>query len=98
MTEEPLTVRPELLGGVARALDDDASRLAHGLAGTPGLLVPAPDWPTGAALAALESAVHGWLGRLGGRVAVTGGAVRAAAESYRVVDDRAARRLAALPR
>ncbi|MEV4658260.1 hypothetical protein [Micromonospora sp. NPDC049301] len=98
MTEEPLTVRPELLGGVARALDDDAYRLAHGLVGVPGLMVPAPDWRAGAALVGLESAVHGWLGRLGGLVAATGGAVRTAVESYRAVDDRAARRLAALPR
>ncbi|WP_089021886.1 hypothetical protein [Micromonospora coriariae] len=98
MTDEPLTVRPELLRGVARALDDDAYRLAHGLLGVPGLMVSAPDWAAGAALVGLESAVHGWLGRLGGLVAVTGGAVRTAVESYRAADDRAARRLAALPR
>ncbi|MEU8297546.1 hypothetical protein AB0C04_09690 [Micromonospora sp. NPDC048909] len=98
MTEEPFTVQPEALRDVARALDDDAYRLARGLAGAAGLVVPAPQWRAGPALAGLESAVHGWLGGLGGRVAATGGAVRAAVTAYQAVDERAARRLATLPR
>ncbi|MGK5742804.1 hypothetical protein [Micromonospora sp. URMC 103] len=98
MTEEPFSVRPETLRGVARALDDDAYALAHGLAGVPGLTVPAPGWSAGSALAGLEAAVHGWLGRLGGRVAATGAAVRAAVDAYQAVDDRAARRLGGVPR
>ncbi|MFC0503451.1 hypothetical protein [Micromonospora costi] len=98
MTEEPFGVRPEALRGVARALDADAYGLAHGLTGVPGLVVAAPEWSTGAALAGLEAAVHGWLGRLGGRVAATGGAVRSALEAYQAADERAARRLGALPR
>ncbi|TYC03976.1 hypothetical protein FXF53_07575 [Micromonospora sp. WP24] len=98
MTEEPFTVRPEVLREAARTLDDDAYRLAHGLAGTPGLTVAAPGWSAAAALDALEAAVHGWFGRLGGRVAEAGGAVRASVDGYQAVDDRAARRLAVLSR
>ncbi|MEU4676616.1 type VII secretion target [Micromonospora sp. NPDC023737] len=98
MAEEPFTVRPEALRETARALGDDAYRLAHGLAGTPGLTVAAPGWSTAAALGALEAAVHGWFGRLGGRVAETAGSVRASVDAYRDVDDRAARRLATVPR
>ncbi|MFG1775352.1 type VII secretion target [Micromonospora sp. NPDC049048] len=98
MTEEPLTVRPDALRRAARGLDDDAYRLAHGLAGVPGLVVSAAQWSTGAALTGLESAVHAWFGGLGARVAGTAGAVRAAAEAYEAVDDRAAGRLTVLPR
>ncbi|MFG3418291.1 hypothetical protein [Micromonospora sp. NPDC048063] len=98
MTEEPITVRPDALRRVASALGDDAYRLGHGLAGVAGLVVPAPEWAAGAALTGLESAVHAWFGGLGARVAETAGAVRAAAEAYESVDDRAAGRLAALPR
>ncbi|MGK5673155.1 hypothetical protein ACSNOB_09955 [Micromonospora sp. URMC 106] len=98
MTEEPITVRPDALRRAARAFDDDAYRLAHGLAGVTGLVVPAPEWAAGAALTGLESAVHAWFGGLAARVAETAGAVRAVAEAYEAVDDRAAGRLAALPR
>lgn len=98
MTEEPITVRPDALRRAANALGGDAYRLAHGLAGVTGLVVPAPEWAAGAALTGLESAVHAWFGALGARVAVTAGAVRAAADAYEAVDDRAAGRLAALPR
>ncbi|MEH1100919.1 type VII secretion target [Micromonospora sp. CPCC 205561] len=98
MTEEPLTVRPEALRRAAGGLDDAAYRLGHGLLGTPGLGVPAPEWPAAAALADLESAVHAWLGGLGSRVAATAWAVRAAAGAYEAADDRAARRLAVVPR
>ncbi|MEU4782950.1 type VII secretion target [Micromonospora sp. NPDC023633] len=98
MTEEPLTVRPDALRRAASGLDDDAYRLGHGLAGASGLVVPAPEWSAGAALAGLEAAAHAWFGGLGARVATTAGAVRAAAEAYEAVDDRAAGRLTALPR
>ncbi|MEU9506710.1 type VII secretion target [Micromonospora sp. NPDC048170] len=98
MTEEPLTVRPDVLSRAASGLDDGAYRLGHGLAGASGLVVPAPEWSAGAALTGLESAVHAWFGRLGARVASTAGAVRAAAEAYEAVDDRAAGRLTAVPR
>ncbi|MER5333522.1 type VII secretion target [Micromonospora sp. NPDC002717] len=98
MTEEPITVRPDALRRAASALDDDAYRLGHGLAGVTGLVVPAPEWAAGAALTGLESAVHSWFGALGAQVAATAGAVRAAAEAYESVDDRAAGRLAALAR
>jgi hypothetical protein len=98
MTEETLTVRPEVLRRGAGALGDDAYRLAHGLTGVPGLVVPAPEWAAGGALAGLEAAVHGWFGGVAARVAATGAAVRAAAEAYEAVDDRAARRFTVLPR
>ncbi|RZU78167.1 excreted virulence factor EspC (type VII ESX diderm) [Micromonospora kangleipakensis] len=98
MTEVPLTVEPELLREVARALGDDAHALAHGPAGAPGLVPPAEGWSTGVALAELESAVHRWCGALAARVAGTADAVRVAVEGYEAVDDRAARRLAGEPR
>jgi len=98
MIEEPLTVRPDALRRAARGLDDDAYQLAHGLAPTSGLAVSAPQWAAGAALTGLESAVHAWCGGLGNRVAATAGAVRAAAQAYEAVDDRAAGRLGMLPR
>ncbi|MCO1598321.1 type VII secretion target [Micromonospora sp. RHAY321] len=98
MTEEPFTVQPEELRAVAVALDGEAHRLALGLAGVPGLLVPAPGWRASAALAGLEAAGHAWLCRLGARVATTAGGVRAAAEAYETVDDRAAARFAGIPR
>ena len=98
MTDEPFAVRPEELRAVAVVLDDEAHRLALGLAGVPGLVVAAPEWRAGAALAGLEAAVHAWFCRLGARVAATSGGVRAAAEAYETVDDRAAGRFASLPR
>ena len=98
MTDEPFAVRPEELRAVAVLLDDEARRLASGLAGLPGLVVAAPEWRAGAALAGLEAAGHAWFGAAGRRVAATSGGVRAAAEAYETVDDRAAGRLAALPR
>ncbi|MFF0229238.1 hypothetical protein [Micromonospora sp. NPDC005254] len=98
MTEEPFAVRPQELRAVAGALDDEAYRLARGLAGVPGLLVPAPGWRAATALAGLESAAHAWFCRLGADVAATAGGVRAAAEAYETVDDRAAGRFAVLPR
>ncbi|MER7458118.1 hypothetical protein [Micromonospora sp. NPDC126480] len=98
MIEEMFSVRPDALRRGAVALADDAYRLAHGLAGSSGLVVAAPEWAAGAALAGLERAVHAWLGELGARVAVTGAAVRAAADAYDAVDDRAAARLTGAPR
>ncbi|MFG2057743.1 hypothetical protein ACGFI9_27340 [Micromonospora sp. NPDC048930] len=98
MAEEPFTVEPELLRGVARELGDDAYRLAHALAGAPGLVVPADDWRAGAALAELEAAVQRWCGSVAARVAATAEAVRTAADGYEAVDERAAGRLAGIPR
>jgi hypothetical protein len=98
MNGEPLTVRPEVLREVARAFGDEAHRLARGLADAPALVVSAPGWRTAAALAGLESAVHAWCGALGARVAATGRALATAADGYQAADDRAARRLAGLPR
>jgi hypothetical protein len=98
MTEEPFAVRPQELRAVAGALDDEAYRLACGLALVPGLLVPAPGWRSAAALAGLEAAGHAWFCRLGADVAAAAGGVRAAAEAYETVDDRAAGRFAAVPR
>lgn len=74
-------------------LGGTAYRLGQGLASTPGLTVPAPDWAAAGALDAVESAVHAWLGGLGGAVAETAGQVRVAADGYDSADDRAARRL-----
>ncbi|MEU8013309.1 hypothetical protein [Micromonospora parva] len=98
MTDEPFTVRPEELRAVAVLLDDEAYRLTMGLAGLPGLVVAAPEWGAGAALAGLEAAGHAWFGRLGARVASASGGVRAAAEAYETVDERAADRFTAVPR
>ncbi|WFE51805.1 hypothetical protein [Micromonospora sp. WMMD1155] len=98
MAEESFAVRPEELRAVAVTLDGEAHRLALGLAGAPGLLVAAPEWRAGAALAGLEAVTHAWLCRLGTRVEVTSQGVRAAAEAYETVDDRAADRFAVLPR
>ncbi|MEU5908304.1 type VII secretion target [Micromonospora sp. NPDC047527] len=98
MTEEPFTVRPQELRAVAGALDDEAYGLALGLARVPGLLVPAAGWRAAAALAGLEAAGHAWFRRLGARVAAAAGGVRASAEAYETVDDRAAGRFTSLPR
>ncbi|MFV2099911.1 hypothetical protein [Micromonospora sp. LOL_024] len=97
MADEELTVRPELLHRTGRSLGDTGYRLAHGLAGAPGLAAPAPHWLAAQALATLEASVHAWAGRLGSRVAETGDAVRAAAAAYESVDERAAARLSILP-
>ncbi|MGR6322119.1 type VII secretion target [Micromonospora soli] len=98
MSEEPFTVEPELLRGVARELGDDAYRLAHGLAAAPGLLVPADGWRAGTALAELEAAVQHWCGTLAAGMAATAEAVRGAADGYEAVDERAAARLAGVVR
>ncbi len=98
MTEEPFAVEPKLLRGVARELGDDAYLLARSLTGAPGLVAPSDGWRTGVALAELETATHRWCGTLAARVAATAEAVRAAAEGYEAVDERAARRLAGVPR
>ncbi|NJP33189.1 type VII secretion target [Micromonospora thermarum] len=98
MSEEMFSVRPDALRRSASRLTDAAYRLAHGVAGVSGLVVPAPQWAAGAALAGCEAAVHAWFGELGARVAATGEAVRSAAEAYDAVDDRAAARLTGAPR
>ena len=82
---------------VAVLLDDEARRLASGLAGLPGWWWRRPEWRAGVALAGLEAAGHAWFCRLGARVAATSGGVRAAAEAYETVDDRAAGRFASCP-
>lgn len=98
MTDEPFVVRPEELRAVAVVLDDGSHRLALGLARVPGLLVTAPEWRAGPALAGVEAAVHSWFCRVGARVAAASAGVRGAAEAYESVDDRAADRFAALHR
>lgn len=98
MSDEPFAVRLEELRAVAVLLDDEARRLASGLAGLSGLVVAAPEWRAGAALAGLEAAGHAWFCRLGARVAAASTGVRASAEAYDTVDDRAADRFASLPR
>ncbi|MFI5929875.1 hypothetical protein ACIA3K_28410 [Micromonospora sp. NPDC051543] len=98
MTEEPFAVRPQELRAEAGVLDDEAYRLAWGLARVPGLLVPAPGWRTATALAGLEAAGHGWFCRLGTAVAVTADGIRGAAAAYETVDDRAAGRFVTVPR
>ncbi|MDM4720764.1 hypothetical protein QTQ03_14635 [Micromonospora sp. WMMA1363] len=98
MTEEMFHVRPDGLRRGAASLADHAYRLAHGLAGVSGLVVTAPEWAAGAALARWEQAVHAWLGELGGRAAATGAAIHSAADAYDAVDDRAVARLSRAPR
>lgn len=98
MREEPFSVEPDLLRGVARELTDDAYRLARGPVAEPGLVVSADGWRAGVTLAELEAAVQRWCGSLAARVAATAEAVRAAADGYEAADERAARRLAGLPR
>ncbi|MEK8109347.1 hypothetical protein NKG94_41195 [Micromonospora sp. M12] len=97
MTDEPFAVRPKELRAVAVLLDDEAHRLALGLAGSRGWWWRHPSgeltrpWP-------------GW--RRPGTPGSAGWAPRsrrpppgwAAAEAYEAVDDRAADRFAALPR
>jgi hypothetical protein len=94
MPEEPFQVRTEELRDAADELTGTACRLGHGLVGAPGLTVPAPGWAAARALAALESALHSWLGTVGGRLAQTATALGVAADGYDAADDRAARRLA----
>jgi hypothetical protein len=88
-----LQVRTEALRGGAGELTGIGYRLGHGLAGTPGLTVPAPGWASAGALTALESAGHAWLGAVGGRLAQTAAGIRVAADEYDAADERAARRL-----
>ncbi|MGN9802352.1 hypothetical protein [Micromonospora sp. L32] len=95
---EPVQVRAAVLREVAGGLADGAYALAHGLVGVPGLVVVAAEWRAAAALTRLESAVHDWHGALAARVAEAGSALRAAADGYDAADDRAAGRLAGLPR
>ncbi len=94
MPDELLQVRTGALRHAASELTGIGYQLGHGLAGTPGLVVPATGWAAADALAALESAVHGWLGALGGRAAATAAGLRVAADGYDAADERAARRLA----
>lgn len=98
MGQESFEVDPGVLREVSGRLADQAYRLAHGLAGVPGLVVPAPQWSTGAALVGWEAAVHRWCGRLGARMAETAGALGHAADGYETVDRRAAGRLTRLSR
>nr|MDT0661104.1 type VII secretion target [Micromonospora sp. DSM 115978] len=93
---DDLEVRTEALRRAAGELTDTAHRLGHGLAGTPELTVPAPEWVAASALATVESAVHRWLGTLGGELARLATAVDATAEEYDAADQRAAGRLAGI--
>ena len=92
MADETLHVQTGTLRREADELGGTALRLGHGLTGAPGLVVDAPDWSAGRTLAALETAMHTWLGSVGARAAATGGALRACAEGYDSADDRAALR------
>jgi hypothetical protein len=99
MHDDLIQVRTGELRGAADRLAGIGHRLGYGLAaversgGAAGLLVPAPGWAAAEALAVLESAVHGWLGEVGGQAAQTADGLRAAADGYDTADDRAAARL-----
>ncbi|WP_244365790.1 hypothetical protein [Micromonospora echinofusca] len=96
--DEVLRVETGELRAAARRLAETGYRLGHGLTGQPGLLVPAPGWQATGALAELDSVLHGWLCRLGGRVADGATGVGSAADGYDAVDSRAAGRLTGVPR
>ncbi|HEX5598562.1 MAG TPA: type VII secretion target [Micromonosporaceae bacterium] len=93
MQDEAIQVHTGALRGCAADLADTGYRLGHGLQALPGLTVAAPQWQAAAALATLESAVHGYLTALGERAAQASTGLRAAAEAYEAVDERAAGRL-----
>jgi hypothetical protein len=96
MHDDLIQVRTGELRVAADRLAGTGYRLGHGLAGaerSAGLLVPAPGWTAATALAVLESAVHDWLGEVGGRAAQTADGLRVAADGYDTADDRAAIRL-----
>lgn len=94
MGDELVEVRPDALRGCAAELAGTGHHVGRGLADVPSPLAPLddPTWVAAQALATLESAVHGWFGRLGGRVVQTADALRTAADEYDAVDDRAAQR------
>jgi hypothetical protein len=92
MEGDGITVAPETLRVEARGLEATAYRLGHGLHPVLGLTVPDPGWGAAVALVALESAVHAYLGAVGGRAAHLAAALRAAATDYEAADERAARR------
>lgn len=92
MDVDEITVATEALRVEARGLDATAYRLAHGLHPVRGLTVPNPGWAAADALVALESAVHAYLGAIGGRAAQLAAALRTAASDYEGADERAASR------
>jgi hypothetical protein len=92
MDADGIVVAPEALRVEARGLDGTAHRLAHGLHPLPGLTVPDPGWVAALALVGLESAVHAYLGSVGGRAAELAAALRTAATEYDAADERASRR------
>ncbi|MEH1012201.1 hypothetical protein V6U90_03615 [Micromonospora sp. CPCC 206060] len=98
MVDEVLRVETGELRAAARRLAETGHRLGHGLAGEPGLLVPAPGWRATEALTELDSVLHGWLCRVGGQVAASATGVGSAADEYDAVDSRAAGRLTGVPR
>ncbi|HEX5541208.1 MAG TPA: type VII secretion target [Micromonospora sp.] len=93
MREEAVQVETNGLRGCAADLAGTGYRLGHGLHGTPGLTVAAPEWRSAAELATLESTIHTLLTALGERAAQISAALRAAANAYEAVDDRAVERL-----
>jgi hypothetical protein len=92
MDVDGIIVATEALRVEARELDGIAYRLAHGLHPVPGLTVPDPGWAAADALVALETAVHAYLGAVGGRAAQLAAALRTAANDYEAADERAASR------
>jgi hypothetical protein len=94
MRDGVIEVHSAGLRDCAAELADVGYRLGHGLHGTPGLTVAAPEWSAAAALAELESAVHACLTAAGAEVAHVATQIRTAADGYEAADRRAAGRLA----
>lgn len=93
MFDGSIKVDTEALRGTGADLAATGLRLGHGLAGIPGLAVPAPGWVATAALAQLEAAVHASFAELAGRVADAATGLLAAADRYDAADHRAAARI-----
>ncbi|MFC7544953.1 hypothetical protein [Plantactinospora sp. GCM10030261] len=92
MTQYEISVDTAGVRDAAAALTGTAHRLGYGLAGCPGLTVPSAG-AAGSALAALVTAVSGWLAGVGVATAAAADAARTAADGYDAADDRAAGRL-----
>ena len=93
MTDDHIAVRTAALRTGATDLAAVGQRLRSGLPGSPPS-VPAPGWATATALAGLEAAMRDRLTAVAARATSTADALRAAADGYDRVDERAAARLA----